>query len=65
MKFKTKLLIGLVIIAVLDMIVPIPFAALLLLYVVIEKPPWFQRLVADLYEAESFLQYVLSSGRIW
>jgi hypothetical protein len=51
MKFKTKLLIGLVIIAVLDMIVPIPFAALLLLYVVIEKPPWFQRLVADLYEA--------------
>ncbi len=49
MKLKTKLLIGLVVLAVLDMVIPIPFTALILLYVVLEKPPWFEKVVSDLY----------------
>ena len=50
MKLKGKLIIGLIILAVVDMIVPIPFTALLLLYVVIERPPWFKTWTVDIYE---------------
>ncbi len=50
MKLKTKLLIGLVILAVVDAVIPIPFTALLLLYVVLEKPPWFQRWTSEVYK---------------
>lgn len=51
MKLKGKLIIGLIILAIVDMIVPIPFTALLLLYVVIERPPWFKIWTVDIYEA--------------
>jgi len=51
MKLKTKLIIGLVIIAVVDMVIPIPFTALLLLYVVLERPPWFKTWTEDIYNA--------------
>jgi hypothetical protein len=50
MKLKTSLIIGLVILAVLDMVIPIPFTALLLLYIVLEKPPWFQTWASELYK---------------
>ena len=49
MKIKTKVLIYLSILAVLDLIIPIPFTALLLLYVVLEKPEWFYNTVAEIY----------------
>jgi hypothetical protein len=49
MKLKTKLSIGLVVLAMMDMVIPIPFTALLLLYVVLEKPPWFHAWVSELY----------------
>jgi len=51
MKLKTQLLIGLVILAVLDMVIPIPFTALLLLYVLLEKPPWCGRWTSEIYES--------------
>ena len=50
MKLKTKLLIGLVILAVVDMVIPIPFTALLLLYVVLERPPWFGTWTMEIYK---------------
>ena len=49
MTLKTKVVAALVPLAVLDMVVPIPFTALLLLYVVLEKPSWFKKLTNDLY----------------
>jgi hypothetical protein len=49
MKSKTKTMVYLVILALLDMLIPIPFTALLLIYVVLEKPPWFQNLVTEIY----------------
>ncbi len=49
MQLRGKLIIALVILAVLDMVVPIPFMALMLLYVVLEKPAWFQKRVSALY----------------
>ena len=49
MKKNTKILIYLSILALLDMIIPIPFTALMLIYVVLEKPAWFITLVTDIY----------------
>lgn len=50
MEIKTKILICLIVFAFLDMIIPIPFTALILIYVVLEKPPWFKNLVTDIYK---------------
>jgi len=49
MKQNTKILLYLIVLAVLDMIIPIPFTALILIYVLLEKPAWFEKLVADIY----------------
>lgn len=51
MKLKGKLIIALILIAVVDMVIPIPFTAILLLYVVLEKPPWFKTWTLDIYNA--------------
>ena len=42
-------MIYLSILALLDMIIPIPFTALVLIYVVLEKPAWFENLVTEIY----------------
>jgi hypothetical protein len=51
MKTKTKMLLYLSILAVVDTIIPIPFTALLLIYVIFEKPAWFRNLVTDIYDS--------------
>lgn len=51
MKLKGKLIIALILIAVVDMVIPIPFTAILLLYVVLERPPWFKTWTLDIYNA--------------
>jgi hypothetical protein len=49
MKTNKKILTYLIIIAIVDIIIPIPIMAIILLYVVAEKPKWFKDLVTDLY----------------
>jgi hypothetical protein len=51
MKQTTKIVIYLSILALLDMIIPIPFTAILLIYVIFEKPDWFKNLVSDIYNS--------------
>jgi len=51
MKKNTKILIYLSILALFDMIIPIPFTALMLIYVALEKPAWFRNLVTDIYNS--------------
>ena len=36
--------------AVFDMIIPIPLTALILIYVLLEKPPWFINWVTGIYK---------------
>ena len=50
MRSNTNILIYLIIFALLDMIIPVPFAAILLIYVLLEKPLWFKKLVAEVYK---------------
>jgi hypothetical protein len=51
MRPKTKILIYIFILALLDMIIPIPFTALIFLYVILEKPAWFKKVVTDIYRS--------------
>ena len=49
MKTHTKIMIFLIILAILDMVIPIPFTTILLIYVLLERPLWFKKLVAEVY----------------
>jgi hypothetical protein len=51
MKLKTQSLIGLIVLSIVDAIIPIPVVGLILILVILQRPPWFQRLVQELYEA--------------
>jgi putative effector of murein hydrolase LrgA (UPF0299 family) len=50
MTLKTRSLIGLAGLSVLDVVIPIPIVGLILVFVVLQKPPWFQKVVRELYE---------------
>lgn len=49
MKDQTKLLIFLIVLALLDMLIPIPFAAALLIYITVQKPAWFREWVDRIF----------------
>ncbi len=49
MKTNTKILIYLIVFAIFDMIIPIPFTATLLIYVLLARPQWFKDLVTEIY----------------
>jgi len=51
MKTTNKILICLIIFAIIDTVIPIPLTALLLIYVLKEKPAWFKNLVTRIYGA--------------
>ena len=50
MKLKTQFLFGLIVLSIVDAIIPIPVVGLTLILVILQRPPWFQRLVQELYE---------------
>ena len=50
MHIISKLTVYVIILAIMDIIIPVPFTALLLLYVLLEKPAWFYKLVDDVYQ---------------
>jgi hypothetical protein len=49
MEKSTKILIYLIILAVFDVAIPIPIAAIILIYVLLAKPAWFKDLVSEEY----------------
>ena len=49
MNLKTKIFISLIGLALVDMVIPVPFTTILLLYVLIEKPVWFRQMVSNVY----------------
>jgi hypothetical protein len=49
MKSSTKTILYLILFAAIDTVIPVPITALILLYVVLERPPWFMALVNDIY----------------
>jgi hypothetical protein len=49
MSLRNQYILGLILFAVVDAIIPIPFAEILLLYVLIKKPDWFREMVDGVY----------------
>ena len=49
MKTKTKILISLILLSVADLIVPFPITAVILMYVLFNRPIWFEKYVKDIY----------------
>jgi hypothetical protein len=50
METKSKILTYLVIFAIFDLIIPFPVTAVLLIYVLFEKPIWFKEYVMEIYK---------------
>jgi hypothetical protein len=50
MTLKTQCLIGLSGLALVDIIIPIPVLGAILIFVVVQRPAWFQNIVRDLYK---------------
>lgn len=51
MSLKNQVLVGLIILGIIDAVIPIPFTALILIYVIFQKPIWFTNMVRDIYDA--------------
>jgi hypothetical protein len=49
MTLKTRSLIGLVGLCIVDTVIPIPIVGLILISVILQKPPWFQQLMGEIY----------------
>ncbi len=49
MATKTKVLIAVAILAIFDTVIPVPFTALIVIYAMIQKPPWVTRVIQDIY----------------
>ena len=51
MSTKTQVLISLIGLGIVDIVIPIPIVAIILIYVALQRPPWFAKMVRDIYGA--------------
>jgi hypothetical protein len=51
MSIKSKTLIFLIILGIIDVVIPVPITGVILIYVVIQNPPWFADLVNGIYKS--------------
>ena len=49
MKLRGKVLTILILLAIGDAVIPVPFTTILLIYVLLEKPPWFKNIIHEIY----------------
>jgi hypothetical protein len=49
MNIQNKTILILILLGLVDILIPIPIIGLILIYVVIRKPSWFQDLIKDIY----------------
>ena len=49
MNIQNKTILILILLGLVDILIPIPIIGLILIYVVIQKPSWFQDLIKDIY----------------
>ena len=49
MLLRNQCILGLILFAVIDAIIPIPFAEIILLYILIKRPNWFREMIDRVY----------------
>jgi len=52
MSIKTKSLIILIVLGIIDVVIPIPILGVILIDVVLRRPPWFTNVVREIYNTE-------------
>ena len=52
MKTRTKTLLILIPLAILDALIPLPIVGFLLLYILISRPLWFLKLVREIFQRQ-------------
>lgn len=53
MTIKTKVLISLILLGIVDMAIPFPIVGAILIYVLLQKPSWFHKVVEQIYSNHS------------
>jgi hypothetical protein len=54
MTIKTKTLIALLLLSMVDTVIPFPIIGVILIYVLLQRPPWVRNVIGELYgEIES------------
>jgi hypothetical protein len=49
MNTKAKTVTAVIVLGIIDMVIPIPILGVILLYVVLQRPPWFTDVVREIY----------------
>ncbi|MBW2094233.1 MAG: hypothetical protein JRI80_05035 [Deltaproteobacteria bacterium] len=49
MSVKTKCITAIIFLCIVDVVIPIPILGLILLYVILQRPPWFLDTVRKIY----------------
>jgi hypothetical protein len=49
MNAKTKILLKLIGLGIVDVVIPVPIVAIILITVVLQRPAWFTDMVRDIY----------------
>jgi hypothetical protein len=49
MNAKTKILLKLIGLGIVDVVIPVPILAIILITVVLQRPAWFTDMVRDIY----------------
>jgi hypothetical protein len=52
MNIRTKSILILCLLGIVDAAIPIPIIGLFLIYVIVQKPPWFAEIVQEIYHLE-------------
>ncbi|MFZ0451712.1 MAG: hypothetical protein WAL98_20940 [Desulfatiglandaceae bacterium] len=49
MGIKSKCLIFLILMGIVDVVIPVPIIGIFLIYVLFQRPPWFFEMVKEIY----------------
>jgi hypothetical protein len=49
MSIRTKTIFALILLGIVDAVIPLPIIGFILIYVILQKPPWFLDLVKEVY----------------
>jgi hypothetical protein len=49
MNIRTKSILVLILLGMVDLVIPIPIIGLMLIYVIVQKPSWFLDLAQEIY----------------
>jgi len=49
MTIKTKTLLALILLSMVDTVIPLPIIGVILIYVLLQRPPWVRNVIGELY----------------